>query len=300
LLNLARTFSIITTCKGRLDHLKQSLPKMVSQGAEVIIVDYSCPQGTGEFVTDNFASVRLVSITGEEHFSNGKARNAGAAVASSDMLVFVDADTVLAEGAIEWLSEHLPGHAYGFFDQKASRSFNRGGPRLAANQLKGFHVVPAPAFRRVGGYDEVLEGYAAGADTDFEERLAHIRVVGRPLDPQIIESVIQHDAASRTQHHAQPISTSYCAGLLYRTAKRILLRLQGQVELPLLTRQHLYDAAREAALKLGSKGDRVGMNVTLEQIPILMPRQLGYERGVQTLSLRVEVSLENKLAKIPE
>lgn len=42
------------------------------------------------------------------------------------------------------------------------------------------------------------------------------------------------------------------------------------------------------------------MNVTLEQIPILMPRQLGYERGVQTLSLRVEVSLENKLAKIPE
>jgi hypothetical protein len=83
-------------------------------------------------------------------------------------------------------------------------------------------------------------------------------------------------------------------------AKRILLRLQGQVELPLLTRQHLYDAAREAALKLGSKGDRVGMNVTLEQIPILMPRQLGYERGVQTLSLRVEVSLENKLAKIPE
>ncbi len=43
------------------------------------------------------------------------------------------------------------------------------------NQLKGFHVIPAPAFRRLGGYDEVLEGYAAGADTDLEDRLSLIR-----------------------------------------------------------------------------------------------------------------------------
>lgn len=273
---------------------------MLRQRAEVIVVDYSCPQGTSEFVVGNFASVRLVSVAGEEYFSNWKARNAGAALASSDVLVFVDADTVLAEAAIGWLSEHLPEHAYGYFDQKTSRSFSQEGPRLAANQLKGFHVVPAAAYRRLGGYDEVLEGYAAGADTDLEERLGLIGCVRYALDPQIIESVIQHDAASRTQHHAQPIGTSYCAGLLYRMAKRILLRMQGLVELPLLTRQHLYGVAREAALKLGSKGDRVAMNVTLEEIPILMPRQLGYDRGVQTLSLRVEVSLENKLAEIPE
>jgi glycosyltransferase involved in cell wall biosynthesis len=298
---LARTFSIITTCKGRLDHLKASLPKTAAQAAqEVIVVDFSCPQGTGEWVAEHFPSVRVVSVKGERHFSNWKARNAGAAAATSDVLVFVDADTILAEGAIDWLSKSFPQRAYGFFDRQTSRSFNRKGPRLAANQLKGFHVIPAEAFRRLGGYDEVLEGYAAGADTDLEDRLSLIKLDRHLLDASMIESVIEHDAASRTEHHAEPVRTSYCAGLLYRQAKRTLLRMQRKTQLPLGTREHLYKAAKEAALGLGSKADRVGMNVTVDKQPILMPRQLGYERGTQTVTLRVEVSLEGKLAMIPE
>lgn len=295
---MAQTFSIITTCKGRLEHLKQSLPKMVAQKAnEVVVVDYSCPDGTGEFVGTNFPGVRVVSVTGEAHFSNWKARNAGAAHASSDMLVFIDADTILADTAIDWLSKNVPAQSYGFFDRKTSQSFNQSGPRLASNQLKGFHVIPADAFRRVGGYDEVLEGYAAGADTDLEERLLSNRLVRHPLDASIILSVIEHDAASRIRHHAQPVRMSYGAGLLYRAAKRILLRLRAEPELPLRSRQKLYEAARKAVAALGPQRDRVSMNVTLSEDPILMPRQLGYERGVQTVSLRVEVSLEGKLPK---
>ncbi len=243
--------------------------------------------------------MRVVSVTGEEHFSNWKARNAGASVASSDVLVFVDADTLLADGAIAWLSENLPAQAYGFFDSKTSRAFNKDGPRLAMNQLKGFHVIPAPAFRRLGGYDEVLEGYAAGADTDLEDRLSLIRVARQALDPGIVETVIQHDAASRTQHHAQPIRTSYCAGLLYRAAKRTALRMRGEVELTLRSRRNLYAAAQKAARALGPKGDRVSMSVVLGEEPIRMPRQLGYERGVQTVSIKVEVSLQDKLSAIP-
>jgi glycosyltransferase involved in cell wall biosynthesis len=298
---LARTFSIITTCKGRLDHLKQSLPTMVGQGAkDVIVVDFSCPQGSGGFVSANFPSVRLVPVEGQKHFSNWKARNAGASAAGGDVLVFVDADTLLAERAIERLSESLPENAYGFFDQKTSRSFNRAGPRLAANQLKGFHAVPAEAFRRLGGYDEVLEGYAAGADTDLEDRLGMIGVHGHLLEPALVASVIEHDAASRTEHHAEPVKTSYCAGLLYRSAKRILLRMRREAELPLKTRQQLYEAARTAAQGLGVTADRVGMTFTLDRQPILMPRQLGYERGVQSLTLRVEAALEGKLDAIPE
>jgi len=86
---LPRTFSIITTCKGRLDHLKESLPAMVAQGAkEVIVVDYSCPDGTGDYVAVTYPDVRLVRVEGEQHFSNWKARNAGAEVATGDMLRF--------------------------------------------------------------------------------------------------------------------------------------------------------------------------------------------------------------------
>ena len=274
---------------------------MLAQGAhEVVVVDYSCPEGTGEFVASNFPAARVVSLPGEEHFSNWKARNAGAVAASSDVLIFVDADTILAAGAIERLSANLPPRTYGFFETKTSRAFNEDGPRLAANQLKGFHVIPAAAFRRAGGYDEVLEGYAAGADTDLEERLQMVGLGRHPLEAALIDSVIQHDAQSRTQHHAYPVRISYAAGLLYRAAKRALLRASGKVELPLRTRQNVYKAAKNAASGLGSKSDRVGMTVMLAKDPILMPRQLGYERGEQTVSLRIEVSLEGKLAQIPD
>ena len=37
--------------------------------------------------------------------------------------------------------------------------------------MKGFHAIPTSAFRRLGGYDDVLAGYAAGADTDLEDRM---------------------------------------------------------------------------------------------------------------------------------
>lgn len=294
---MARTFSIITTCKGRLEHLKASLPKMVEQGAsEIIVVDYSCPERAGDWVAENFPEVRVVSVSGEQHFSNWKARNAGASVATSDVLLFVDADTILAEGAIDSLSSSLPNGAYGFFDRSTSRSFSESrGPRLAANQLNGFHAIPAPAFRKLEGYDEVPEGYAAGADTDLEERLIRLGLAKHPLDAAIVASVIQHDASSRTEHHAYPIRTSYAAGLLYRTAKRVLLRTRGEAELPLSARQQLYAAAISAVRTLGSERDRAAMEINLGDEPVLMPRQLGYERGKQSVSLRIEIALENKL-----
>jgi glycosyltransferase involved in cell wall biosynthesis len=297
---VARTFGIITTCKGRLDHLKVSLPKMLAQGCnEVVVVDYSCPQGTGEFVSANFPSVNLVSVPGQAHFSNWKARNAGAARARSDVLIFVDADTILADGAVEWIAANIPPRTYGFFDTPTSRAFNQGGPRVAANQLKGFQVVPAAAFRRLGGYDEVLVGYAAGADTDLEQRLSMVGFARRPLDSSIVQSVIQHDAASRTQHHAEPIRTSYAAGLLYRSAKRTLLRMNRRAELPIALRRNLYEAAARAAREIGPDRNRVTMTVRLEQDPIMMPRQLGFERGRQTLSLKLDISMEEPLSEMP-
>lgn len=85
---------------SRLEHLKASLTRMIGQPAEVIVVDFSCLQGTADYVRSHFPSVRVVAVEGEAYFSNWKARNAGAAVASSDILLFCDADTVLAESAI--------------------------------------------------------------------------------------------------------------------------------------------------------------------------------------------------------
>jgi hypothetical protein len=296
---LDRSFSIITTCKGRLDHLKRSLPRMVENGAEVIVVDYSCPEGTADYVEQNFPSVRVVRVEGEEGFSNWKARNRGAEAASSNVLVFCDADTILAEDAVEVISATLPPRTFGFFSRNATLRFNKSRIRIGDNQLRGFVVVPAQVFRALGGYDEVLEGYAAGGDTDLEDRLALRGIQRFELGDGIVEDVIEHDHETRFTYHRDPISISYAAGILYRRAKLALLRTVKQPNLNLKARRELYAVARKAASAIPAGKNVATMNVTFETQPVGMPRQLGYAKGTQSVSLTVRIALDGKLDAPP-
>jgi len=297
---MPRSFSIITTCKGRLEHLKQTLPRMLEQGAtEVVVVDYSCPDGTGEWVRSNLPAARVVDVKGEEGFSNWRARNAGAAAATGNLLLFCDADTILAPKAGGSIADALPPKAYGFFKRTETARFNKAGLRLGSNQLRGFHAIPAPAFKRLGGYDDVLRGWGAGGDTDLEERLAMAGIAPHALNPSLVEDVIQHDNADRTRHHADSIKVSYSAGLLYRRAKMALLRIRSRLNLPLELRQELYDKARIAAEKLGTR-DTVALSIDLENTPIGMPLQLGYRKAAQRAVLRIEISGTGKVDEIPE
>ncbi|MBM4221050.1 MAG: hypothetical protein FJ170_03775, partial [Gammaproteobacteria bacterium] len=72
--------SFITTCKGRLQHLMQTLPKMAAQpGTETIVVDYDCPDNSGDWVAANFPAVRVVRVKDQPIFVASRARNLGAA-----------------------------------------------------------------------------------------------------------------------------------------------------------------------------------------------------------------------------
>jgi glycosyltransferase involved in cell wall biosynthesis len=298
--DLDRSFSIITTCKGRLDHLKRSLPRMIQQeGAEVIVVDFSCPEGTADYVEQHFPTVRVVRVEGEAGFSNWRARNRGAEAASSDILVFCDADTILAEDALVVIAATFPRRRYGYFSRQATLRFNKSRIRIGDNQLRGFHVIPAPAFGALGGYDEVLEGYAAGGDTDLEERLALRGIQRFELGDGIIEDVIEHDHETRFTFHRDPITVSYAAGILYRRAKLTLLRTVKQPNLDLPARRKLYAVARKAAAAIPAGSNIATMNVMLENQPVGMPRQLGYSKGTQTVSLTVRIALEGKLDAPP-
>src|ERR1700674_5706017 len=98
-------FSIITTCKGRLGDLKLSLPTFLAQdGAEVIVVDYDCPDGTSAYVARHHPEVRLVAISGRPKFNISHARNLGAAAAMGEFLVFLDADVLVAGHFLAHLS----------------------------------------------------------------------------------------------------------------------------------------------------------------------------------------------------
>jgi hypothetical protein len=269
---------------------------MLGQGAaEVIVVDYSCPDNTAAHVAENFPDTRVVKVENEEYFSNWRGRNEGAAAATSDLLVFCDADTILAPGALDWIDQHLPPQSYGYFKRWATNDFNREGIRLAGNQLKGFQVIPAPAFRRVRGYDQVFEGYASGADTDLEDRLMLSGVKQFVLDPAIIERVIEHGDEARTSHHRNSIRVSYAAGLVYRKAKWAVLMVHRVPELPLDTRRKIYASAEAGAKALAAKSNKLNLSVTLAEEPVRMPRAMGFERGALKLSVVVEISGTNRL-----
>ncbi|MEO7655701.1 MAG: glycosyltransferase [Sphingomicrobium sp.] len=293
-------YSIITTCMGRLEHLRQTLPRLLElPDAEVVVVDYSCPQSTAQYVAEHFPAARVVKVKGAETFSNWKARNAGAAAATGRILIFCDADTLLKADALTWIDAHLQPRSFGHFDRQSTTRFNTTKLRLGFNQLRGFHVVPAQAFRRFGGYDDILEGYAAGADTDLETRLVIFGFSRLAIEPAIVERVIEHDNEERLRHHKIPIRTSYATGYLYRKVKTALIRMRRRPNLPLPVRQRLYEAARKAAEALDGQTNTTSVNIEIEKEPIGMPLQLGFQKARFKMSLNLSITGIDPVEEVP-
>ena len=293
---LKRKFSIVTTCKGRLAHLKQSLPAMLAQdGAEVVVVDYCCPERAGDWVESAFPSVQVVRADGEEGFSNWRARNLGAEVATGEILLFCDADTVLAPQALDTIAKTVPENAYGYFTRDSTAHFNKSGLRLGRNQLRGFQVVPTEAFRKLEGYDDVPIGWGAGGDTDLEERLVLLGLKPQTLGDGVVEEVFEHGNAARTAFHKAPIRISYASGLLYRRAKMALMRVRRSTNLPRAEREKIYTLARRAAVRLARGESEAKIRLNIEAQPVGMPRQLGFAQGKCVVSINVELDMHGPM-----
>jgi hypothetical protein len=253
-----------------------------------------------KFVKHNFPSAKVVSVAGKMYFSNWEARNRGAALAATEILIFCDADTILADNAVKWIFHKVPKQCFGYFSGEATSAFNKNGLQLSRNQLRGIQVVATKKFRAIDGYDEVLQGYAAGGDTDLQDRLILTGVAPYELDPKIVEDVIPHDNAARVAYHQTPIRLSYLTGLLYRRAKLAMIRLNQGKNLSLEDRSGLYQIAKQAAEQLDLGRDLINFNVVLEHQGVGMPRQLGYARASHKVYLNVEVSLQNRIETIPD
>ena len=100
--------SIVTTCKGRLHHLRRSLPNFLAQpDTEVIVVDYDCPDETAGVCAREFPAVRVVKVENAPRFNWARARNLGAAAARGTWIAFFDADIVMAPDFVRRLGVAL-------------------------------------------------------------------------------------------------------------------------------------------------------------------------------------------------
>lgn len=260
----APILSIITSCKGRLEHLKQSLPSMLDQDdCEVVVVDFSCPQGVATYVQENFPSARVACIPDRTDFAICEARNAGAAHSTGKWLAFVDADTILTPNALSSFVQTLPAKSFAKFGKGSDlKTHKLTASVLSKNSLRGFMVVEREVFEKMGGYDAVLKGYGAGGDVEFDYRLTYFGYNPVMLPETIVTQVLDHDNALRLKYSGLDLMVSYIRGRVYFQIKRTVLGFfHGNI--PPVAQQSIYDAAVNLTKQLGG-----GTKISCPQLQI--------------------------------
>jgi hypothetical protein len=178
--------TFVTVCKARLAHLRQSLPVAAGQ-APCVVVDYACPEGTGDWVSANHPDVELLRISQSASFSVAAGRNAGASLAKTEWLCFLDADVIPVAHFVEAVTPLLrAGHFY------------RPWPLTADNW--GTVICARTDFERVAGYDVVFDGWG-GEDDDLYHRL-QLAGVNPAHWPGYLLSAIAHGDQTRMRFHA--------------------------------------------------------------------------------------------------
>ena len=212
----------VTTCMGRLEHLKESLPRVVAQpDCSCVVVDYSCPDRCGDWVEATYPQVRVVRIPGQTTFNRSLASNAGARAAEAPWLGFFDADICFEPSFADEVLEKLqPGRYY------------RPEPVTDAGTV-GTFLCEREAFERVGGYDEVYKGWG-GRDRDVYWSLQFVGVKPAGFPSSLVRH-IPHEDEDRTRFHdVKALSVIGTINGLYRMMKLDMMRVTQR----LLLREH--------------------------------------------------------------
>lgn len=198
---------------GRLHHLKESLPVIMSQpNSEVVVIDYSCPDDSGRWVKKNYPACHVTEVEGEEYFSLTKARNASIpAIKQIDCnwLCFVDADTIIAdhftEKVVPLLEENTFITAYNIYNKVSG--------------LGGLLIVSKENFLQIGGYDETITGYGTNA-SEIRLRL-YFNGADFKILPDGLATHIDHGYSNTYSKYKVANNIS-----LYNNTKRLLKKIE--------------------------------------------------------------------------
>jgi len=240
--------SFVVTCKGRLQHLKLSLPTLARQpNSQTILVDYSCPDGSADWASQHFPSVKIVRLNEQGVFNLSRARNEGAKHAAATWICFVDADVLLAPQFCENIAEHLEHGFFCVFDTTSNK-----------NGIGGSCVVKQRDQLEVGGYDEAIDSWGS-EDKDLYWRFENAGIKTKILQHDFIEDIFQHSDDSRTQFSSQKdIRLSHIIGSIYRYQKYLLLKVARETMRDLDSRKALYAQCKrivEESYKAGTTAE---------------------------------------------
>ncbi len=187
----------VTTCMGRREHLETTLPLMLEEFDHVIVVDWSCPQGGGEWAEEQGAEV--LYRRGEKFFNYSKARNAGAHRVKTRNVCFIDADGLVMAGAKQEIESRI--------NLRSMAISGLTSTGLDVHSLKGFIGCDIGQFWGVGGYDESFEGYGL-EDGMLRAKLLFERGVIPNRLPVGSLAALRHSNEIRGRNFEEPIEVS--------------------------------------------------------------------------------------------
>jgi hypothetical protein len=211
--------SYCITCKGRLHHLRQTLPKNLAAEArnrdvEFVLLDYDSSDGLENWVRDTLgeevAQGRLVYARHEPapNFKMAHSKNMAHRLGSGRILCNLDADNLLPENFSTFLksafrrdenSVFSPRQAtiIGFVRQRWLDRFL--GIRRPGGGICGRIAITKVNFEKVGGYDEDFTAWGTD-DIDFLLRARDLGLAVRKLPQQVWGDVLDHDDEERVQN----------------------------------------------------------------------------------------------------
>jgi sulfotransferase family protein/glycosyl transferase family 7 (putative galactosyltransferase) len=179
------TIVFATTCKGRAEHVKQTLPQNLadnpSPNSKFVLLDYSSQDGLAEWVRDTqmpaIEAGKLIYyfFPAPGAFRIAHAKNMAARcgmIEGADILVTLDADNFTGPQFDQFILDNLPAGEKGVFlcpDFAAIKAMPWGeGEGPLRRPVRGFHgrlAIRTQEFLKLGGYDE---GYAIWGSEDVD------------------------------------------------------------------------------------------------------------------------------------
>jgi hypothetical protein len=206
------TIVFCTTCKGRTQHLKLTLPKNLADNpgpdSKFVILDYSSNDGLLDYLranhTRDIESGKLAVWTYRTNgpFRMSHAKNMAARLgilAGADILVTVDADNFTGPNLDRFIAEQF--RVPGIFlcpNFPLIKSLPHG-PLRPKRGYAGRLAIRAMDFIKAGGYDETFETWR-GEDMDMIFRLERMGYMMRHIGNQYLET-IPHDAEVRFKEY---------------------------------------------------------------------------------------------------
>ena len=231
--------AFVITCKGRLDYLKRALPRVVAlQPAEIVVVDYDCPQRTAQWVQENYPKVKIVRVLDAPIFNLSNARNLGAAASQSNWIFFSDADIIFDIEIKNWFSENKLRSLH-FFRQKLVKS-----PEISGTG--GSCLVSRDAFELVGGYDDVITGWGF-EDKDFYLRLKQAKINESFFDKYYFFAITHSDDKRMEFNSIKEKMEQRKVNFIYSQMKMTILRNLGIKDLPRKNRVEILRQAIKVA-----------------------------------------------------